>query len=559
MSRKTSRDSYNKANEKQRSNIISGRTIAIFFAVALIVIANVFCVLAVCYPEWFNITITETLKGSEKIEASLLSVCISIIGLAVAVWTGLNIANSIDKRHVDELRNNINDLSNEVKTQATNINDDYYKINKDVEIFKSQIKENENLRKKEQNNVDKGKLLHEMYFTADDETTKKLIEKVAEISNEYNAPFLQLVEVEQKYRSVYAMHRSEFNQDEDLLKEAAEGIEIAETIMSKVYSIPSLCLYLNYRMGCFNFYSGYCCLGKDRVNFYEKAIYFFEDCTKLMDAFIPKFDSDVVSLNTHFIKCKDAVPGISAHLCNSIGESYSKIIQIKTSLIKNKICSEEQMDDYGKHAVFYCGYANFWVDKNVYKRNYACALERHFGFKTPYYQTICDEYLKALIKGADNVNNFKNVVSIYDKHINLFLEINFASPNKKRNPSLDSDEFAKHLIKIDAKGNEDFKKTLSELHKLALQTKTIHPKEYVGYQYDCIYYRDRCAVFGNYKLENDTESIAKAKENAQKYLDLAEENWVYLNLIAPFDPDKPNVNPMTQILRNDLDDLKNLL
>jgi len=73
---------------------------------------------------------------------------------------------------------------------------------------------------------------------------------------------------------------------------------------------------------------------------------------------------------------------------------------------------------------------------------------------------------------------------------------------------------------------------LEDLHRIAKQAKTVHFSQSVGYQYECIYYRDMCTIFGNHILETDHNIIAEMRDKARIYLDKAEENWdIYILLL----------------------------
>ena len=550
----------NKAMKKSYHNEYKVITAIIFIAVGLIVIANTACILIVCYPKRFGIEITESLTGSQKIEASLLSVGISIIGLAVAVWTGLSIANSIDKKHIDDLNQNMRELNDDIGSFKKDIDNDFDEfktqvdsVNTDISDFKEQIKIEEEQRKEEQKKVDMTKLLYEMYLSANDKATKVLIETIKKLGESSGIPFLKLVEIEQRFVSVYQMHKSKFDQNTDLLMEAAEGIELAKSISS---DNNNLNLYLQYRIAEFHFYSGYCCLGKERLEHFTKAIEIYQKCKNDFRADIPEYDPDAKYPDINYLSCK-GIPDISAYFCNSIGEAYSKIEQDKKQL-KEAGISEGELETYGRKAVFYCAYASHWISKSIYKRNLGCAIERVYG-ALAHYEELREEYEKALSLDTTEINNFKNLVSLDDKYINGILQIKPVALPERRVPALCSRDFAITWTNLEAELKSNLLDTLQKLHTFSRQTKALHPSESVGYQYDCIYYRDMCAIYGNHTLEKDEAAISEMKKTAKSYLEKAEEDWTILNIAAPYDSTKPKVNPMTQILRNDLDDLRNLI
>lgn len=503
--------------------------IFIFLAVALIAIANIICVLAMCYPEWFGIEISKELSNSEIIQSTILSDGIAIIGLAVAVWTGLNIANLIEKREVDKLQQRVRELNEEIKERWL-----------------------------QQNQVEKDRLLHEMLATSKDEATNELIKIFSELPAESEIPFLRLLDVEQKFRNVYELHRSEFNQDENLCEIANGGISFANEILKYVKE-PKAELYLRFRIAEFHFYMGYCYLGRKRLEHFRTAIEKYEELANGFYAYVPEFVSSEVYPNINYLPCKKN-RSISAYFCNTLGEAYSEIEREKKQLLAEGV-SEDELKSYGLKAVFYCAYANKLVTNSVYKRNLGCAIERTYD-AIEYYEELEEIYSTALMLSHKNVSNFKTLVSLYDKYVNYILHIESIAPTEKRKNRLCDKGFARirNSLSINPqKPTSDMMSILEGIHTVSKQAKAIHPSESVGYQYDCIYYRDMCAIYGNHTLIADSNVVAEMKDIAKTYLDKAEENWAILSIIAPYDSGKPKVNPMTQILRNDLDDLRNLL
>ncbi len=508
-------------NEGQHSTY-KAVIVAIFITVSLIAIANIVCVLAMCYPDWFGIELTKNLSDKEIIEASLLSDCVAIIGLAVAVWTGLNIANSIEKREVDKLQQRVIALNEEITE-----------------------------RKSQQNQAEKDRFMHELYATANDPSTVKLIDMFRELPVESNVPYLILLDIEQKFISAFRLHKSEFNQDENLCKTAEEGISAADETLKSIKD-PTVKLYLHYRIADFHFYMGYCCRERERLEHFTKAIEIYNDVAENFSADIPNFVSGESYPNINYLPCK-GISSISAYFCNAIGEAYSKIEQEKTQL-KDKGVSDDELRTYGLKAIFYCAYANHLEPNpnSVYKRNLGCAIERMYGYSR-FYEELKEIYNTALVLDYKNINNYKTLVSLYDKHVNGILYIESVRPSEDRKNRLCNEDFAYTVIKTRANKHvfDDIKDTLKKIHNISEQAKAIHSSESVGYQYDCIYYRDMCAIMCNHTLETERNGIAKKKALAKSYLNKAKENWRMLERIAPH-------NPMTEILKKDLMDLTKL-
>lgn len=544
---KVDRKRVNKKDKTSHAGII----VIICISITIIILVNVICVIVTCCPELFSklfgVDLKVCLPANNRVEISIVSTGLSIIGIAVAVWTGLNIANMIDKKRLDDVDKKIEKLID----TGEKLQEELEKRIKFVEFV-------EDVRI-QQNKIDKDKLLYEMYLIPKDEATQKLAAKFNETFQKSDTPFLKLLEIEQKFRSVYEMHRSEFCQDENLVNIAKEGISLAKKLLEDSNE-DTVKLYLRFRIAEFYFYQGYCCMGEKRVICYKEAIKIFEACKGEFHAYIPEFKSDEEYPDITYLPCLGEEYDISAYFCNSMGEAYSKIVEIKNELVADRILKEEIIKEYGLKAVFYCAYADYWKVNSVYKRDKGCAIERMYGENLfLYYDELEKEYKEALKLDFKNKNNFKVLVSLYDKKVNHILKIASVTLPAKREIPLCDKKFADTWTELDEKSKGDILKLLCDIHTLSEQAKALHSSESVGYQYDCIYYRDMCAIYGNHTREKNLDMVVKMKKKAKTYLSKAEENWIILNILAPYNKDKPRVNPMTQILRDDLDNLKKLL
>lgn len=122
----------------------------------------------------------------------------------------------------------------------------------------------------EQNQLDKDRFLHELYLYQCDDVTNDLVKMMKKIpvDKESDISFFKLLEIEQKFRSVIKMHRSEYKYDEILCDIADNGIESAQALCDKMNDNDNnkiAELYLFSRIAGFYFYKGYCHLGKDRL------------------------------------------------------------------------------------------------------------------------------------------------------------------------------------------------------------------------------------------------------------------------------------------------------
>lgn len=507
-------------------------TLAIFITVAIIAMCNTLCILAVSFPESFGLQLSEALTSEEKIETAILSDCVSLIGLAIAVWTGLNIANSIERREVDRLQHRVYELGEEINKNTSEI-------------------ERRNIQL---NLVDKNRFLHELETLSKDKATQYLNQLFNKNSNIVDIPYLKFLEIEQIFKSVYYMHDSRYSRNDDLISAAEQGIKLAKIVMPNISDATAL-LYLSFRIAEFHFYMGYCYKGQACADQFLEAIDIYYECAESFNVDIPLYDSNEVYPNIKYRRC-EKILDISAYFCNTIGEAYSKIVHNNQGEIDNK-CSDDKIEEYGAKAVFYCAYATNWESRAVYRRNFGCALERHYGQKAfeeiSLYKTLCSEYRTVIKMEPKVISNYKNIVSAYDKHVNNILGIASVKLPDHRIPTLDSAEFAEKWKNTVRK--KDVELTLDSIKRWADIIKTLFPNDGIGYQYACIYFRDMCVIFGNHRLETDKSVISQMKQKAKHYWEQAEKNWKILNIVSPYDKE----NPMTQILRDDLDDLKNLL
>ncbi len=531
-----------------------GLVIVICISVTLIVIINAICVLVACCPELisalFDVEINMHMKGPDRVESSIISTGLSILGIAVAVWTGLSIANTIDKKRIDEIDEGFKEkqkgLEESIDEIGKRINDE----KNGLERLYNQANKNQKIA----NSIYKDRFLQELCSTGSDPTSVKLFDLFRNNDIESNVSFFKLLEIEQKFLLVYTLHDSVFKHDEKLIKTAEDGITIAKK-MCNTTSNSTVKLYLKYRMADFYFYMGYCCIGEERYIRFANSIEIYTKIAKDFSTYIPSFED--VSYAQIEYKAPEEEYALFAYFCNAIGEAYSKIEQNREELLREGHTKEE-LDLYGKKAVYYCAYANHWGNKSLYKRNLGCAIERFYGFKN-YKNTLVSIYDEALKLAPSNPSNYKVVLSLKDKCINDSLEIRSILPDEKRQPKLSSKEFAEKWNSLSTQSKKEVSDDLSLLHTLSEQAKTIHPAKSVGYQYACIYFRDMCAIYGNHMLQTDSAVMGQMKLEAKQHFDQAEENWALLNIIAPYDSNRPRENPMTQILRNDLDDLKSLL
>ena len=478
----------------------------------LIVIISLLEVLFIIFLFVISIVNNVSFRCYEKIaESSLLASGIAIIGIAIAVWAGLNIVNAIERKDIEDLKDSYTELqkqSDTIKESKNKINE----LSKKTTEIKNSIKEIE----EKQKSADNAALLNELYKTNQDAATRVIIEKMRNIKTISNDKLLSLVEIERRFSSVYYLHNSAYSYDSGLLQEAADGISLAKKLLKEELE-DFIQHYLLYRIAEFNFYSGYFCELSKRKQYFDDAIKNYLEVYKSFGSLLPQFESFNKYSDIEYKKCDKEVSEISAYFCNSIGESYSKTIQIKSILL----CTKEEIIKMEQQAIFYCGYAANWGNREVYWRNYGCAIERTYGItKDTPYDDLVAIYNRAFELQATK-KSFKTLLSILQKYLAFGFDIGNADPNKGRKiPLNDIKYFDCYSISTSVdKGKMD--DMLIVLCDYSSKAKTIYPSDIVGYVYSCFYHIYMCIVNWNDKAEID------------KHKALGNEDLQILKILAP--------------------------
>lgn len=491
MNENTSKNSKDKSSGEKNTNKSA--------AIVVLWIVAISAVIITCTFVYANLFFIIPQNSDDKYIKELLSAALAIIGLVVSVWTGLNIVNAIERKDFEKLKDDISDLTNKSISLKSEIEDTRKNAEPVLKILED-IKE-------KQLSSDKVKLLNEMYNTVQDISTRVLIEKIRDIEDTSNIDFLEILEVERRFSNVYNLHISEYSYDEGLLNEANEGILLSKKILERDNINYVIKQYLNYRIAEFSFYSGYCCSHADRENFFIDAITIYQSVYCFFDAQLPVFEVDQEFPNINYKECKNNNAKISAYFCNSIGEAYSKIIQIKNRIF----ASDSKLEEYGMKAIFYCAYASKWDEKETYLRNLGCAIERHYGISKETYDTLNEVYKKAITNAATQ-NAFKVLLSASDKFINYYLNIKDVNITNGREIPLGDDSYIQNWNNLEQDIKDKILNILKSIYENANYAKTIYPAKEVGYVYNCIYHRDMCLINRNNK-DRANQHILDAKKD----------------------------------------------
>jgi len=479
--------------------------------IVIIALLEILFIIFLCIMICFSPDISSE-KAMTITESSLLANGIAIIGIAVAVWTGLNIVNTLERREFEKLKEQTNIVANEYLSLSRKLID----------------------RECKYNTAEQAKWINELSKTANDTGTRKLINLINSYIPEETISITELVEVERYFSLVYNLHNSSYKRDLSLLSFAQKGINIINKYL-KISTKPELITYLNFRKAEFYFYSGYCLEGIEKRKAFEKAIPIYFEISDEIGANLPQF-VEVENISEIFYERCNTNTEISAYICNTIGEACSKIIE---GLEK----SHPLLIEYGPKAIFYCAYAVKWSECELYLRNLGCAIERNKGkdgvITNELFEQLYSYYYKAL-NLRFTANTIKVTVSIIDKHFNEAVGIEpIASTEKRAIPLYDS-KYIDNFNDLDISIKNQLRDRLGELHEIAVKGKTVFPSQVVGYTYECIYLRDMAVI--------EIKNI----ETAKSYIVLAKKELEYMRLL---DPDAP----LTKILGNDINDIDSYL
>lgn len=439
--------------EKNKTPLVA--TVIITFSITVILLVNTFCTLFICCPNIFaksipvmaqNKVLKKELTETEKIESSLLANGLSIIGIAVAVWASLGIANSINKKDLDKTKQDISKAQDE--------------INKIEKIISPLNNETNEIKRARLNLFLEGLMkipdidIPSMYFYKKFSANShnfSAFDRIAE----------NLVEIEQTFYQVYTLHDSQKDSASYRNQKSDYGITLVKKAEDRLSAFDCdvndkklLYAYLKERHAEFVFYKGY------EKSGYNNFFNVLDDYENLVEDFgcspMPKLNSgyNVPRLCEEDETCAD----LKIYFANSLGEACSKIIDNYYEIIENDPSKEKELEIIGKKAIFYCKCATVWETRNfkkpeVYYRNLGCAYERWdriFGFGT-HSEEIISNYIKAfehmLIdeRPARVKRVYHALLSYYNNYINHFGELFAETMDSNRTKKLITEELLSQI------------------------------------------------------------------------------------------------------------------
>lgn len=342
----------------------------IIFVTMIIVLGIVIISCPAIVPVIF--TLKDVENAFEATEASLLATGIAIIGVAITAWTGLNIANAVNKKDLEKLQDGI-------KEQSDNLDE----LKKDTKKQSDEVKEM-NIKMTGMQNNYYSFFLQELLKTQLDAGSLYLYEKFDDFfkdkkSNKVKIPLL--MEIEQNFAEVYKLHNNANDADELLITKANNGLEKIQEYESTGQADGLVKKYLNYRKGEFNYYKGY------REKSTEEAYNILSDAIEAFFDFAEEFGIHEISEDEYNIipDCTWDSVEMLCYLTGSIGDTYSQIAFIcnrwEVFQTKRGIVKKEDIITCAKKAIYYCGCAAKWskntsCENEVYYRNLGVAYER---------------------------------------------------------------------------------------------------------------------------------------------------------------------------------------
>lgn len=324
-------------------------------------------------------------------EEKVIDIGLAIIGLAIAIWAGLNIVNSFERKELEELRAR----TDGVKKLINNL-DNIESIAYDT-------------------------FLQALLRMGNDEATKYFYKEFSKHAANRNLDYYTLTRIEDLFGQVYSLHNTVDHFDMVLLEKAEEALEYIEDFETQDRLVA---LYLIFRKAELNYYSGY--VGgsaREKYNYFSTAIDLYQYALPKMNIVLPQYrkcknPSEIPEITT------DADRKLTIYMANTIGDACRKILEMKPKLTSAELPIEDRIPEdkirhYGDMATFYCGcaakWAN-WYDKEVYAkdlqyfevyyRNCGVAYEqfdRVFGPMHENAKIIIENYLKAfyhIVKGT---------------------------------------------------------------------------------------------------------------------------------------------------------------
>ena len=448
----------------------------------LIVIISLLEVLFIIFLFVISIVNNVSFRCYEKIaESSLLASGIAIIGVAIAVWAGLNIVNYLDKRDLEE-----------------------WKANKEEEFNKRTKNQNEQIKKLNDNNTFQQSQIQSLQQSMREMFLQALLDNSNEIMTAYfyeqfqsnnnsNYNYGNLIPIEQTFSQVYDIYYHKIFKDDLLIRIAQIGIDKINMIINseshdgeKIFH-DLLKGYLIFRKAEFLYYIGRKSdSNKTKRTTLKIALDIYLKFSYAFQIYIPKYAEDD---NGKKYTGEEGKRKISVYIANTIGHIYSSLYEFRD---EGKAYNAENQE-YLERAEFYYSCVEKWatgdLQREVYFRNHGVNKEKSGNL-----QAAKELYMKAINTGDINRKTLHCIISVYDKIINETLKIGYVSKESTRTIPLGSQKYFDSIKNLDADSLLSLEKSLNDLKNYSSKAKDIFSKYHDGYLYMAIYYRDLIIV-----------------------------------------------------------------
>ena len=456
------------------------------------IICGIIAVAAI-YANYFSIKMG-------KIQEACLSDGLAIIGLAIAVWAGLNIANAVERKELEALSEKSKALTDKTEVLGRQIEP----LAKNAESIDKTLN---------------GLFLERLLKTAQDEASQWFLGKFAEIINDdTRAEMLKenisrLINIENKFSLVYGLHTSKQHNDRLLFNEADEAINEINKIIGEKNETEShaglnlVNIYLKFRRAEFEFYKGYATKNAQEVyDRFRNAAKAYIDIHEEFGVFLPAYMKEMDLKDIPEYISDEEVRKLSVYFANSIGEAYSRIMLLEDGLKNNytlsgKKISVKELKEIGRMSIFYCACAAKWAEKGgigkeVYFRNLGCAYERleRLNKKTgEYAEEIFENYKKAFACIVDQDEMSYRIQSVYYtfmQYSKKFLEMKLHISDVYKNMASFQEAVQNKAVVKKLEEKEELWEILKDYYKIIVFAK-----------------RDKCRHHLQYEMEGFAMSI----------------------------------------------------
>lgn len=455
--------------------------------------------------------ITEEAFGGGAL-AMVMSSGISIIAIAVAVWAGLNIANAVERRQLINLQEALTD----VEERQRKLKDEEKAYAETIEDIRATQKE---------------EFLIELERLSFDVLSRKLFDVfyIIDIKKEGKSiPWAKLTSIEREFRLIDFAAREKRTSvgllrvtdgNEFFLRVVDQCVNRIDNLLS-MYTMEKndiVSCYLNIRKGDLYYYRGY----ESRAHEdFQTTIRLYTHKAVLnqllnIESKDPGGGIKTLQDSCKLMKTQDKKEPLVAYMCNTIGDSYrimddlsnSRVFsEYATVLCPNEITSPEELEA-----------------AEIYHRKRGCVLERIFAadgkqLDESSFKATMEEYEKAAKIKLTRMN-LKTRLSLIEKYLSAMVGIGFVKidDNQHRTPKIVDDRYFQTYNSFLPEQKKIWHLRMRELEQLKNTALLMYPGEPLGYEYECVYFRNRFISCG--KDAAQKKGVVRKATEAMKKLD----------------------------------------